>query len=47
MQEQARAAMSAAKKGSLLPERYADYDTSGLLFDVVEGDNVFEIKLAD
>ncbi len=47
MQQQAQLMAKAAKAGSGLPKKYADPQTTDLHFTVVEGDNVFEIKLAD
>jgi hypothetical protein len=47
MQQQARTALQAAKKPSLIPEKYSDHNASDLRFDVVDGENFIEIKLTD
>jgi altronate dehydratase len=47
MTKQAEQVVKSAKSKSLLPEKYADESTTDLHFDVVDGENVFEIKLTD
>lgn len=47
MMQQAREAQKAKNARSLLPEKYANEATSDLKFQVVEGENTFEIALKD
>jgi hypothetical protein len=47
MRQQAQQIAKAEKSGSLLPEKYAAESTTDLRLEVVDGENFFEIKLAD
>jgi hypothetical protein len=47
MRQQAQQIAKAQKSGSVLPQKYAEESSTDLRFDVVEGENFFEIKLAD
>jgi hypothetical protein len=47
MQEAAIQIAKAEKAGAQLPAKYADHLSSDLRFQVVEGENNFEIKLVD
>lgn len=47
MRQQANLIQKAERAGSLLPQKYANQNTTDLRFDVVDAENFFEIKLAD
>jgi hypothetical protein len=47
MQQTAQAITKSKKAGSKLPEKYADRKTTDLRFEVVDGENFFEIELTD
>jgi hypothetical protein len=47
MQETAQRLEQAEKAGSGLPPKYANHNTSDLRFEVIAGENEFEIKLVD
>jgi hypothetical protein len=47
MQQQAQQIAKAEKSGSVLPQKYAEQASTDLRFDVVDGENFFEIRLTD